>query len=385
MSHYEANEVKARVSLVSIASAKIPLTKKRDEFWGCCPFHKENTPSFSINEVSQQFYCFGCGAKGDVFSFVERTQGLSFSEALDYLGSLSGLHKATKTGQETDKAFDAAVRSLLVKKKTTQELQLALKPPPLTLPQGTVPLGDPRVADINLYALKRGFSPKLLNQLNLGGCFEGRCFGRLILPVYRNGSLVFWQAREALARDRPKYLNPRKEETLCSPSDVLFNADEASRHDNIVICEGIFSAMRVGKNAVATLGNKISQTQLDILEQIKKTTLTLFFDANTWQYKTDGIYPASPQHAPVYQAAVQLFKRFKTIRVLKLEDGQDDPDTFGLSNPDALDYHVKYGYFRIYHPDDLLPSLYPAPIAETSTATSAPQFNFQEATTIERP
>ena len=71
-------ELKERVNLSEIIGSDIKLTKKGKEYWGCCPFHPEKTPSFSVNDEKGFYYCFGCGAKGDVYSYLEEKHKYSF-------------------------------------------------------------------------------------------------------------------------------------------------------------------------------------------------------------------------------------------------------------------------------------------------------------------
>ena len=65
------DELRLRLSLVDVISRRVPLTKKGQNYWGCCPFHNEKTPSFSVSEEKGFYHCFGCGEHGDIISFVK--------------------------------------------------------------------------------------------------------------------------------------------------------------------------------------------------------------------------------------------------------------------------------------------------------------------------
>src|SRR4029077_6933722 len=80
------DEVKAAADMVSVVSARSPLRKAGARYVGPCPFHEERTPSFSVNAVDKLYYCFGCGAKGDLITFVRETEGLDFAESIEWLG-----------------------------------------------------------------------------------------------------------------------------------------------------------------------------------------------------------------------------------------------------------------------------------------------------------
>src|SRR2546429_5652961 len=78
-------EVKAAADMVAVVSARTPLRKAGGRFLGRCPFHEERTPSFSVNAMDKLYYCFGCGAKGDLITFVRETEQLDFAGAIEWL------------------------------------------------------------------------------------------------------------------------------------------------------------------------------------------------------------------------------------------------------------------------------------------------------------
>ena len=83
--------VKARLTIVDVVSSYIKLEKSGSNFKARCPFHSEKTPSFFVSPTRSTFYCFGCGEKGDIFSFVEKFEGLDFQGALKVLGERAGV------------------------------------------------------------------------------------------------------------------------------------------------------------------------------------------------------------------------------------------------------------------------------------------------------
>src|SRR5574344_680866 len=84
-------ELNNKISLVDYISKKVPLRPKGKDWWGCCPFHKEKTPSFSVNEDKGFYHCFGCGAHGDLVQFEIETTHCSFMEAIHTLADFTGL------------------------------------------------------------------------------------------------------------------------------------------------------------------------------------------------------------------------------------------------------------------------------------------------------
>ena len=94
MSKYDnsfTDELRQRLSLVDVISRRVPLTKKGQNYWGCCPFHNEKTPSFSVNEDKGFYHCFGCGEHGDIISFIMKSENLDFVNALKELANMAGI------------------------------------------------------------------------------------------------------------------------------------------------------------------------------------------------------------------------------------------------------------------------------------------------------
>ena len=95
-------QVRQAADLVSIVSETVTLKRKGSRYWGCCPFHEEKTPSFTVDPAKGLFHCFGCGAGGDVFSYVMKRDNLTFPEALKQLAGKYGIPvpERAKTARE---------------------------------------------------------------------------------------------------------------------------------------------------------------------------------------------------------------------------------------------------------------------------------------------
>jgi DNA primase len=98
------DEIRMRVSLPGTVGRRVKLVKKGREHSGLCPFHNEKSPSFTINEEKGFFHCFGCGAHGDIFGFLMRSDGVSFPEAVERLAQEAGLEVPVSTPFEREKA-----------------------------------------------------------------------------------------------------------------------------------------------------------------------------------------------------------------------------------------------------------------------------------------
>ena len=85
------DEIKDRLSLTQLVGKAVKLTRKGREYWGCCPFHHEKTASFTVSDERGAYHCFGCGAHGDIFTFVQETEKLNFVETVERLAQMAGV------------------------------------------------------------------------------------------------------------------------------------------------------------------------------------------------------------------------------------------------------------------------------------------------------
>src|SRR3989338_3753775 len=102
----DVSTIKERLDITEVVSGYVKLDKAGQSFKGRCPFHNEKTPSFFVSPLRQSYYCFGCGAKGDIFTFVEEMEGLSFREALKVLAERAGVeieYRPEAAGERSEK------------------------------------------------------------------------------------------------------------------------------------------------------------------------------------------------------------------------------------------------------------------------------------------
>ena len=111
-------QVRSTADMVEIISGYVPLKKKGQNYWGCCPFHGEKTPSFSVNPGKSMFYCFGCHEGGNVIHFIMNIEKMTFPEAVQFLAEKAGL-PLPQTGQDS--------RAYQEKKRRKQRLYEALR------------------------------------------------------------------------------------------------------------------------------------------------------------------------------------------------------------------------------------------------------------------
>lgn len=288
------DQIKARLNIVDEVRKVVPNMKKKGRaWWGCCPFHNEKSGSFHVREDQNSYYCFGCGAGGDVITFVQETQGGTFSEVVGRLARQIGIklpeHEpadpaAAQRRQDGYKALERAAvfyqrslneasRAYIEKRSltesTVQEFQLGYAP-------------DSWDATKNAL-LNEGFSPELLKSTGLTTQSEksaekGRDYDRfrdrLMFPIHDNQGRVVGFGGRVMGKGEPKYLNS-PETPFFNKSYLLYNLHRSKPHikttGQIVLVEGymdVIALYQAGfKTAVAPLGTAVTAEQITLLWQ----------------------------------------------------------------------------------------------------------------------
>ncbi|MFO8009543.1 MAG: DNA primase [Dehalococcoidia bacterium] len=300
-----AEDVKQRLDIVSIVSEYVSLGKSGRNFRGLCPFHTEKTPSFFVFPERQSWRCFGCGAGGDMVSFVMKKEGLEFGEALRHLAPRAGVtipEKAPRksTDDSTPRIYqanEAAARyyqNLLLKSPEAEVARKYLVRRDLS--EETVAdfkLGYSRASwdDLKNHMKELGFSEKELVTAGLAIAREDRTYdrfrGRLMFPISDVKGRVIGFGARALDDSVPKYLNS-SESPVFSKNSVLYGIDRAREaireQDAVVIVEGYMDALTAFqngfRNVVASMGTALTENQIAILKGITGH-IYLSLDADT--------------------------------------------------------------------------------------------------------
>lgn len=292
------DKIKHSLTLSEVIGQTVPLRKKGHEFSGCCPFHQEKTPSFTINNQKAFYHCFGCGAHGSIFDFLQHQNNLNFMEAVRQAAEMAGV--ALPVLQKTEKALsDEKLKEALfrVLEKATlffeQQLQLAagteardylltarhLTPQTIkTFRLGFSP--EDRTA-LKTFLLNEGFSLDLILQAGLLSSPEGtkdsydKFRNRIMFPIRnRRGKVVGFGGR-ILGTGEPKYLNSPAT-LLFNKGGMLYNFDQAStsahRQDPLLVVEGYMDVISLHQKGyervVAPLGTALTEDQIRELWQI---------------------------------------------------------------------------------------------------------------------
>jgi len=331
-------EIKRRVDLVEIASAYVKLRRAGRNWEGLCPFHQEKTPSFSINPEKQVWYCFGCGSGGDVFSFVQKAEGLTFREALEKLAAKAGVRlerrgagtagelDALRNACEVAAAFyqrclkqSAEAKEYIGRRgidpETAERFRLGYAPDEWTaLADHLARRGVPAVV---------GIKAGLLARAEQTGRVYDRMRGRLVFPICDAvGRVIAFGGR--VIRDvegTPKYLNS-PESPLFSKGSTLYGLHLArnamSEREQAVLVEGYIDVVSLHgagvRNAVATLGTALTREHLNVLGRYTKNCV-LLYDSDSAGLR------AALRSIPLFEdSGVE-------VRIAVLPDGHD-PDSY---------------------------------------------------------
>ena len=341
-------EVRSRIDIVDLIGAYLSLKKKGGQFWACCPFHHEKTPSFSVNQTRQFYHCFGCGEHGDIFTFLMKMEGLSFGDALRKLAERAGVPIEEKKDpnailrnrlyalhaelaefyQRCLKTLPSAqiARDYLASRKLDGEIveRFGIGYAPASK-SGNVLV---RWAEKHKYTVEEliaagiALPPKYANRPN---DFYDPFKGRLMFPIRdAQGRVVAFSGRILGKRENVgKYVNSRESE-IFKKGRVLYALDQAARnivkspHREAIVCEGQIDVIRCHAcgfpTAVASEGTAFTKEHVSLL---KKTadTVTLLFDAD-----------AAGKKASLSTGALFLAEDIP-VRVASLPPGED-PDSF---------------------------------------------------------
>ena len=303
--------------MVSLVGQYLALEKRGKHMLGLCPFHNEKTPSFTVTPEKQLFYCFGCGASGNIFNFIMRMENLTFPEAVRLLARQTGVaipetKRASAEGRLREKLYDLnglAARfytdrlwnSPAGKKAADYLLERGIRRETSELfSLGYAPPGWQNLLN---HASKKGIPEDLLHRAGLvsprqSGGFYDRFRDRLIFPIFTAGGKVAGfgaRAMEEGDKSIPKYLNS-PETPVFEKGTFLYGLhlarEQIRSRKTVIVVEGytdVITAYQAGiKNAVASLGTALTRTQGRLMRsQAEKVIIAYDADsageAATWR------------------------------------------------------------------------------------------------------
>lgn len=296
------DKIKERLSVDEVVGSYIKLEKSGINFKAKCPFHNEKTPSFFVSPARGTFYCFGCGAKGDIFSFVQEFEGLDFREALKMLADRAGVQlpkEKFKSRSERDRLYDALSKATVFyqdKLKENKEVLGYLKKRGLTektLNNWQVGFAPKAWRNLSQRLFQEKFTEKELLRAGLvkKSDHAGRSESvydvfrsRIIFPIYdSSGRIVGMSGRLFGDEDGPKYLNTPETE-LFNKGETLYGlhvAKTAIRQKNYsILVEGQMDLLMCHQegfaNAVASSGTAFTEAHLMRLKKLSNRILLVF-------------------------------------------------------------------------------------------------------------
>lgn len=332
-------EVRVRNDIVDIVSGYVKLQKKGSNYFGLCPFHNEKSPSFSVSPAKQMYYCFGCGAGGNVITFVMEYENYSFSEAFKMLADRAGVKLPVEEySKEAREQEDLRAALLEMNKLAASYFYYQLKKP-----QGEAgyrylkdrQLSDETIVrfglgysnktsdDLYRYLRGKGYEDSVLKQSGLVTIEEkgshDKFWNRVMFPIMDVNNRVIGFGGRVMGAGEPKYLNS-PETKLFDKSRNLYGLNYArlSREKYILICEGYMDVIAMHQagftNAVASLGTAFTTQHAQLLKR--------YTDKVILTYDSDGAGQKAALRAIPILRDVGI-----SIRVLNMEPYKD-PDEF---------------------------------------------------------
>ncbi len=295
-------QVRSSADIVEVISGYVALKKRGHNFWGCCPFHGEKTPSFAVNPDKNMFYCFGCHCGGDIFRFIMKAENCSFIDALKLLAEKYGIPIPEKQKSAAEIEREKAAAQIMEANATAARFfQACLTKTPYGQPALAYLQGRGIGRDIierfslgfalNSYnALltslgRRGLQPQLLADAGLAAkgrndSFYDKFRNRVMIPIRDpRGKIVGFGGR-ILGEGTPKYMNTG-ETRWFNKRGLLFGMDIAAKEiksrGQAVVVEGYMDAISLHAagvaNTVASMGTAFAAEQAQLLKRMTGTVV----------------------------------------------------------------------------------------------------------------
>ena len=333
-------EVRMKNDIVDVISGYVRLQKKGNNYFGLCPFHNEKSPSFSVSRSKQMYHCFGCGAGGNVFTFVMEYENFSFLEALQFLADRAGIElpKMEYSKEQKEKA-DLKSTLLEVNKVAAQYFYMQLMSPNGAVGKEYLNnrgLGDDIIKSFGLgysnkysddlykFLRNRGYSEDIIRQAGListsekNGVYD-KFWNRVMFPIMDANNRVIGFGGRVMGDGKPKYLNS-PETLIFDKSRNLYGLNRArqSRKPYFILCEGYMDVISLHKagftNAVASLGTAFTSGHASLIKRYV-STVYLTYDSDEAGTK------AALRAVPILRASGI------SAKVIKM-DPYKDPDEF---------------------------------------------------------
>lgn len=286
-------EIRMKNDIVDVISGYVKLQRRGSSYFGLCPFHNEKSPSFSVSPDKQMYYCFGCGAGGNVFTFLMEYENFSFVEAVKALAERAGVElPSLEYSREAKEQADLRSALLDINRQAARYYYYQLRQPVgkqgmdylkgRQLSEETIHrfgLGYSDRFSNNLYRYLKGknYSDELLRQSGLFNVDEkkgmyDKFWNRVIFPIMDVTNRVIGFGGRVMGDGKPKYLNS-PETKIFDKSRNLYGLNYArtSREDYLLVCEGYMDVIALQQagftNSVASLGTALTSQHANLLKR----------------------------------------------------------------------------------------------------------------------
>ena len=295
-------EVRMKNDIVDVVSQYVKLNRRGNTYFGLCPFHNEKTPSFSVTPSKQMYYCFGCGAGGNVYNFVMEYENYTFGEALQHLADRAGvqLPKIEYSREAKEKAEKRATL-LEINKLAASYFYYQLRREngsqayaylinrgvsEDTIKKFGLGYSDKYSDDLYKFLKSKNYSDDLLRESGLFNVDErhgmyDKFWNRVIFPIMDVNNRVIGFGGRVMGDGKPKYLNS-PETKIFDKSRNLYglNIARTTRKNYLILCEGYMDVISMHQagftNAVASLGTALTSGHASLLKRYTQEVLLLY-------------------------------------------------------------------------------------------------------------
>ena len=289
-------EVRSRNDIVDVVGSYVRLQKKGNTYFGLCPFHNEKTGSFSVSPHKQMYYCFGCGAGGNVFTFLMQYENFTFGEAMQTLADKVGV-ELPKQEMSAAQKKEADKRALLleINKEAAKYFYSLLRHPrgqkayeyfkkrelsDETMQKFGLGYSDQYSDDLYRYLKGKGYQDEILKETGLitydevrGG--HDKFWNRAMFPIMDVHNHVIGFGGRVMGDGEPKYLNSPETKVFDKSRNLYgLNIARSTRKDQLLLCEGYMDVIALHQagfdNAVASLGTALTSGHANLLKRYTK-------------------------------------------------------------------------------------------------------------------
>lgn len=295
-------EIRSRNDIVDVLSGYVKLQKKGASYFGLCPFHNEKSPSFSVSPSKQMYYCFGCGAGGNVFTFLQQYENYSFPEAVKVLAQRAGISlPEVEYSEEVQKQENRRAKLLEINKEAAKYFYYQLRSPrgetgyryltgraltEDTLKKFGLGYACKTSDDLVKYLRSKGYQDELMQEAGLASFDErygmhDKFWNRVMFPIQDINHRVIGFGGRVMGEGTPKYLNS-PETPVFDKSRNLYglNFARSSRKDHFILCEGYMDVITMHQagftQAVASLGTAFTSGQANLLRRYADAVLLAY-------------------------------------------------------------------------------------------------------------